>query len=212
MKWFDIKNKNYWRVSGGQDYSIQEVSKITGITVRSLRNYLKTYENLLQPRRGYYNSLIFSAEDVQSFVMIKTLIKDGFKQSEVIEKVEAELAQIKEVRATQASDDIPLNSEAPVQIALNRESSEDYTPVEAETEMISIPPSLLSNLNETFIALEKRNAILENKLDNIEALLVKMGDKNCRGDGSNPSSLPRPLTAIVDSTQAFWSALKKAIP
>ena len=74
MKWFDIKNKNYWRVNGDQDYSIQEVSKITGITVRSLRNYLKTYENLLNPRRGYYNSLIFSAEDVQAFVMIKTLI------------------------------------------------------------------------------------------------------------------------------------------
>ena len=212
MKWFDIKNKNYWRVSGGQDYSIQEVSKITGITVRSLRNYLKTYEDLLQPRRGYYNSLIFSAEDVQSFVMIKTLIKDGFKQSEVIEKVEAELAQIREVCAKENTDEMQQIPEPPVQIPLNRDNSEDFPPVESESEMVSIPPSLLSNLNETFIALEKRNAILENKLDNIEALLIEIGGKNGKGRDSNPSSLPRPLTAIVDSTQAFWSALKKAIP
>lgn len=43
MKWFDIKNRNYWRVSGTKEYTIQEVADLTGITVRSLRNYIKGY-------------------------------------------------------------------------------------------------------------------------------------------------------------------------
>lgn len=208
MKWFDIKNKNYWRVSGEQDYSIHEVSKITGITVRSLRNYLKTYEELLQPRRGYYNSLIFSAEDVQAFVMIKTLIKDGFKQSEVIEKVTAELARIEQPQMAQETPIKNEITETPVQIAIHRDTEDDCAPVESFSDLVSIPPALLRNLNETFIALEKRNAVLENKLENIESLLIKIDKKN----EVPTSSLPRPLMALVDSTQAFWSALKKAIP
>ena len=138
MKWFDIKNKNYWRVTGDQDYSIQEVSKITGITVRSLRNYLKTYDSLLDPRRGYYNSLIFSAEDIQIFVMIKTLIKDGFKHSDIVEKVTDELNQIKssvinEEKQAKSEDDAPA---APVQISIQRVLDNDNVPVHASSDAV----------------------------------------------------------------------------
>ena len=209
MKWFDIKNKNYWRVTGDQDYSIQEVSKITGITVRSLRNYLKTYENLLNPRRGYYNSLIFSAEDVQAFVMIKTLIKDGFKHSDIIQKVTDELNQLKDQEKrhemeNSGESDVP---NAPVQIAIHREPGSDNLPVQKPIETVSIPPALLDNLNDTFLALEKRNAILEEKLDNIEGMLLKLDHQK-----QAQYNLPRPLINLMDSTQALWSALKKSIP
>ena len=98
IKWFDIKNKNYWRVTGDQDYSIQEVSKSVPVLLYALyETTLKTYESLLEPRRGYYNSLIFSAEDIQIFVMIKTLIKDGFKHSDIVEKVTDELNQLEKL-------------------------------------------------------------------------------------------------------------------
>ena len=209
MKWFDIKNKNYWRVNGDQDYSIQEVSKITGITVRSLRNYLKTYENLLNPRRGYYNSLIFSAEDVQAFVMIKTLIKDGFKHSDIIEKVTDELNQLKDQDKRHEMEnfgesDVP---NAPIQIAIHRDQDGDNLPVQKSADLVSIPPALLNNLNDTFLALEKRNAILEEKLDNIEGMLLKLDHQK-----QTQYNLPRPLTNLMDSTQALWSALKKSIP
>ena len=141
MKWFDIKNKNYWRVTGDQDYSIQEVSKITGITVRSLRNYLKTYESLLEPRRGYYNSLIFSAADVQAFVMIKTLIKDGFKQSEIVAKVTKELDQLRLDKSIDQKEIINPKDEtsAPVKISINREEDTTHYSVEKTVETINIP-------------------------------------------------------------------------
>ena len=209
MKWFDIKNKNYWRVTGDQDYSIQEVSKITGITVRSLRNYLKTYESLLEPRRGYYNSLIFSAEDVQIFVMIKTLIKDGFKHSDIVEKVTDELNQLRKTNdsskeQTISDGDTP---SAPIQISIHRDQDDDNLPVQKSTDLVSIPPALLDNLNDTFLSLEKRNAILEEKLDNIEGMLLKLNNQN-----QGQYQLPKPIVSLMDSTQALWSALKKSIP
>ena len=209
MKWFDIKNKNYWRVTGDQDYSIQEVSKITGITVRSLRNYLKTYESLIDPRRGYYNSLIFSAEDIHIFVMIKTLIKDGFKHSDVVQKVSDELSQLRKAgdtseKQTISDDDTP---DAPIQISIHRDQDGDNLPVQTSADLISIPPTLLDNLNETFLSLEKRNAILEEKLDNIEGMLLKLNKQN-----QAQYQLPKPIISLVDSTQALWSALKKSIP
>ena len=209
MKWFDIKNKNYWRVTGDQDYSIQEVSKITGITVRSLRNYLKTYDSLLDPRRGYYNSLIFSAEDIQIFVMIKTLIKDGFKHSDVVEKVTDELNQMKssiknDEKQDKSDDDAPV---APVQISIQRVQDNDNLPVHASSDAVSIPTALLDNLNDTFLSLEKRNAILEEKLENIEGMLIKLNAQN-----KVQSQLPKPIVSLMDSTQALWSALKKSIP
>tara|TARA_Y100000589_G_scaffold85367_2_gene79320 strand:+ start:1516 stop:2145 length:630 start_codon:yes stop_codon:yes gene_type:complete len=209
MKWFDIKNKNYWRVTGDQDYSIQEVSKITGITVRSLRNYLKTYESLLEPRRGYYNSLIFSAADVQAFVMIKTLIKDGFKQSEIVAKVTKELDQLRLDKSIDQKEIINPKDEtsAPVKISINREEDTTHYSVEKTVETINIPPALLENLNDTFLSLEKRNAILEEKLSNIEGMLLKLNNSN-----QTQSSLPRPIISLFDSTQALWSALKKSIP
>ena len=209
MKWFDIKNKNYWRVTGDQDYSIQEVSKITGITVRSLRNYLKTYDSLLDPRRGYYNSLIFSAEDIQIFVMIKTLIKDGFKHSDIVEKVTDELNQMKssirnDEKQNKSDDDVPV---APVQISIQRVQDNDNLPVHASSDAVSIPTALLDNLNDTFLSLEKRNAMLEEKLENIEGMLIKLNAQS-----KVQSQLPKPIVSLMDSTQALWSALKKSIP
>ena len=209
MKWFDIKNKNYWRVTGDQDYSIQEVSKITGITVRSLRNYLKTYDSLLDPRRGYYNSLIFSAEDIQIFVMIKTLIKDGFKHSDIVEKVTDELNQMKssirnDEKQNKSDDDVPV---APVQISIQRVQDNDNLPVHASSDAVSIPTALLDNLNDTFLSLEKRNAMLEEKLENIEGMLIKLNAQS-----KVQSQLPKPIVSLMDSTQALWLALKKSIP
>ena len=70
---------------------------------------------------------------------------------------------------------------------------------------MSIPPALLDNLNDTFLSLEKRNAILEEKLDNIEGMLLKLNNQN-----QGQYQLPKPIVSLMDSTQALWSALKKS--
>ncbi len=193
MRWFEIRNKNYWRVNGDREYSILEVSQLTGITVRTLRNYLRTYQELLEPRRGYYNSLIFSGEHVKVFVMIKTLIKDGFKASEIQQKIQTELEH--------ARREEPLESPGSVDCALSEQSAPPR-PFENDA-MIRVQPQLLHQLNNVLLAQEKRNSALERRLDHIETLITDIGREK-------PGIIERTFSRLMDSGQAFWSALTRA--
>lgn len=211
MKWFDIKNKNYWRVSGGKEYTIQEVSQLTGITVRTLRNYLKSYENLIEPRRGYYNSLIFDQEDVQIFVMIKTLIKDGFKPEEIDQKVQEQLPELRqEMEQARKQEEDLVNKESKEstvkQLKLPKKIESKELVEREDDSGIRVSPKLLENMNDYFLSLEKRNAMLEHKLNHIEGLLEEMNQRNSVG------FIPRSFNSLVDSTSAFWDALKKSLP
>lgn len=71
-------------------HNIEEVSKLTGITVRSLRNYLRRYREHLRPARGLCNALVFSDEDVETFVKIRTLLREGKARPEIHETLRGE--------------------------------------------------------------------------------------------------------------------------
>ncbi len=64
-------------------YTIQDVARLTGITVRSLRNYLRLYEDHLNPERGACNSLLFGEEDLEAFVRIRTYLREGRDRAEI---------------------------------------------------------------------------------------------------------------------------------
>jgi len=198
MRWFDIKNKNYWRVNGKREFTIQEVSQVTGITVRTLRNYLKSYVDLLQPRRGYYNSLVFSEQDINVFVMIKTLIKDGFKVGEIQEKVRAELPAMQRGTESHQSSNDP---SSPIEEPPNNET----LPQNSTESMIRVNPRMLKSVNSYLLAQEKRNSILEHRLERIERLLERI-------EKPQETTFSDTLARLVESTQALWLALKKAIP
>jgi DNA-binding transcriptional MerR regulator len=210
MKWFDIKNKNYARAVNAREYSIQEVSKLTGITVRSLRNYLKCYEEILTPKRGYYNSLIFSDLDVQVFVMIKTLIKDGFKQEEIIEKIKTEMPSETE---TENSSPAPVTETSPVPVKdVPQEKSlaqtfrdENWAPVEQI--VANARAEVFETFNETFLQMEKRNRQLQSQLAALEGRLKQLEDK------STVEQLPPPakkgIHFLVDSSKELWNSLKR---
>ncbi|PCJ21517.1 MAG: hypothetical protein COB02_02675 [Candidatus Cloacimonadota bacterium] len=221
MNWFNIKNKNYWRVSGKKDYTIQEVAELTGITVRTLRNYLKSYEELVQPKRGYYNSLIFSKEDINCFVMIKTLIKDSFKKEEIIIKVQAELseAKIKEDKPIEEIKENNTNNKIVEEKALteisknlineesnNNDSQFNYQEMVEYGKAIKINHGMLEKMTQHFLNLETRNSLLEQKIDRIERLLI-----NKEQEESNNHSLPKTIGVLIDSTQALWRAFKNTI-
>ncbi|MCO4783160.1 MAG: MerR family transcriptional regulator [Candidatus Cloacimonetes bacterium] len=224
MNWFNIKNQNYWRVSGKKDYTIQEVAELTGITVRTLRNYLKSYEELVQPKRGYYNSLIFSKEDINCFVMIKTLIKDGFKKEEIVTKVQSELEQIvqEEKTAEVKSETIPKKDAVDPPLAEDKTLAQTVTSLAVEDssnesqfnyqemveygKAIKINHGMLEKMNQHFLNLETRNSMLEQKIDRIERLLVSKEEAE-----SNQHHLPKSISTLIDSTQAFWKALKNTI-
>lgn len=65
------------------DYSIQEVAEVSGISVRSLRNYLRHYRDYLRPGRGACNALVFEDEDVRTFLKIRTLLREGRSREEI---------------------------------------------------------------------------------------------------------------------------------
>ena len=191
MRWFDITNKNYWRVNGKRDFSIQEVSQLTGISVRSLRNYLRTYPEVLQPKRGYYNSLLFSERDINAFVMIKTLIKDGFKNNEIIEKVNEELV-LMDLNLAVAP---PTGSEPPKRLT---------EAVPGTDSMLRVNPKMLQCMNRFLLAQESKNSSLEQRLENMERLLNKLVEKK----------KARPFLSfqrMIQSTQELWVTLKKAV-
>lgn len=192
MKWFPIKNKNY--VAKAKEYPISEVSRLTGITVRSLRNYLKTYEELLLPKRGYYNSLIFYENDLRTFVMIKALIKDGLKQSEIIEKIKAEKENAN-------------HSEPSIHINQQEESYETNPalrmPILRKEEFVwrLIDNGLINNTVQTILELEKRNAALEAELKQLKSQLSL-------NQGLMPK-LSRHFNLLLESTQNFWYSLNR---
>lgn len=191
MRWFDIKNKNYWRVNGKRDFTIQEVSQLTGISVRSLRNYLRTYPEVLHPKRGYYNSLLFSDKDINIFIMIKTLIKDGFKNSEIIGKINDELALMEpSVLMPKAC-----NSDLPSQ-------SQDIS--QASDTMIRINPKMLQSVNRFLLAQESKNSRLEIRLERMERLLDKLVERK-------KSGMLDHFQRIIHSTQELWTTLKKGV-
>lgn len=74
------------------DYSIQEVSELTGITVRSLRNYLRQYRDHLHPSRGDCNALVFQDPDVRCFLRIRTLLREGRSRGEILDRLAGKVA------------------------------------------------------------------------------------------------------------------------
>lgn len=64
-------------------YTIQELSTVTGISVRSLRNYLRQYGEFMDPDRGACNALLFGEDDVEAFVKIRTYLREGRTRDEI---------------------------------------------------------------------------------------------------------------------------------
>ena len=65
------------------EYNIDEASRLSGITVRSLRNYVHQYGEFLKLTRGPYNALVFSEEDLTVLVKIKSLLRDGRSRRDI---------------------------------------------------------------------------------------------------------------------------------
>ena len=207
MKWFDIKNRNYWRVTGKKEYTIQEVSDLTGITVRTLRNYIKGYEEVLSPKRGYYNSLVFSELDIRTFVMIKTCIKDGFKQEDILNKVRLEQESIQKqldeesrIRQIRNAEEMP--QVAMLQDSEQSETSNPHLPVVSE---VALNDATLKQIGKYFLNLEQRNILLENRLERMERMLQSQIEVQQQG------FLPRTLNLIKESSQAFWQAISRSL-
>ncbi len=92
------------------DYSIDEASRLSGITIRSLRNYTHQYEDFLNLKRGQYNALIFSDDDLKMLVKIKSLLRDGKSRNQICDtlKTENESPTIQVTRAAIVTQEQPV--------------------------------------------------------------------------------------------------------
>ena len=70
---------------GEHKYNIDEASRLSGISVRSLRNYVNHYSDYLSLKRGQYNALLFSDGDLTVLVKVKSLLRDGKSRQEIID-------------------------------------------------------------------------------------------------------------------------------
>ena len=72
------------------DYTIDEASRMSGISVRSLRNYVHQYADFLELKRGPYNSLLFSDSDLEVLVKVKSLLRDNLTRKQICDALERE--------------------------------------------------------------------------------------------------------------------------
>ena len=74
-------------------YNIDEACRLSGISVRSLRNYVHHYGDHLHIERGPYNSLIFSDKSLSVLVKIKALLRDGNNRHTICDLLKEEESQ-----------------------------------------------------------------------------------------------------------------------
>lgn len=67
-------------------YELHEVARLADISERTLRRYIKKYK--LRIGRGSFNKYSFCDEDVKKLILLRTMIKDGYNDEEIIEAME----------------------------------------------------------------------------------------------------------------------------
>jgi DNA-binding transcriptional MerR regulator len=70
------------------EHTIDEVAELTGISVRSVRNYLRLYREFLHPGRGACNSLLFRDQDVETLVRIRARLRQGETREQIRERLD----------------------------------------------------------------------------------------------------------------------------
>ena len=93
-----------------------EISKTLGITTATLRNYVKHFGQHLSPDAARKTRKRFTADDLQTLKVAKTLLDDGLTYDQVSEQLEILRAQcevIDDFQPENQPEDIPQEEETP---------------------------------------------------------------------------------------------------
>lgn len=150
-------------------YSIQEVATHTGITVRSLRNYLRRYGDHLRPTRGACNALVFGEADLETFVKIRTLLREGKSRDEILALLGGDPVEDLVVRRAEDEAGAPRPDPArSSETALAPHPGEAAPAVPVE---ITALATQLATQNDLLRQLLQENAALRQKVDVLEVRL-----------------------------------------
>lgn len=106
------------------EYNIEEAARLSGITVRSLRNYVHQYGEFMSLKRSTYNALVFCDDDLTTLVKVKALLRDGKTRPQIAEALSAERTQ-PTIQVTRS--DVPSAPDAPVILPLLKKIDEVLT-------------------------------------------------------------------------------------
>lgn len=177
------------------DYNIHEVSGISGITVRSLRNYLRLYGEHFSPARGACNSLIFNDEDVKTFVRIRTYLREGKDRSEIHKILEE----------GQPEGELVVRSGSPAPESTGRLEHQ----LETQTQLLTALVQENQKLRQRLDVMEVRLGL---RLDGPpRAQLEAPGARPKSRSGSLALPLPYFLTRWADGARAGVAALRRLV-
>lgn len=141
--------------------------------------------------------------DVRTFVMIKTCIKDGFRYEDIVTRVLQEQSALRQ--QMESENQKRTVSEPPVTAQNNDSDYEGSSQVPAETEP-TLSDAALKQIAQYFVRIEQRNALLENRLERMEKLLLSQ-----KTSEESSGLLPRAISLIKESSQAFWQAFARSL-
>jgi DNA-binding transcriptional MerR regulator len=158
-------------------YTIQELASVTGISVRSLRNYLHAFPEHLHPERGSCNSLLFGDTDAEAFLRIRTLLREGHTRDDVRRL----LGQgAKEATMVIRRADAPAETAGPPAVS-------------APADALSALVSRLDTQNDLLGRLVTENTLLRERLEVLEVRLRLREDPTTRL--ALPAAAPRLVPA-----------------
>lgn len=177
-------------------YNIDEACRLSGISIRSLRNYVHHYNDYLHIERGPYNSLIFQEKSLAVLVKIKSLLRDGNNRHTICEILKQE--------------------EIKPEITVTRDS----LPTVNNQSLLSIFQKVDSTLN----SLLEENRILNERLHQMEmkmaqnqkALPAAESISSVKKEKSNKTNaltipLPHSLLSLKDGCVAIAKALSSLV-
>lgn len=182
------------------EYTIDEVAELTGISVRSVRNYLRLYREYLQPGRGPCNSLLFRDADVETLVRIRARLRQGETREQIRERLGAG-QELDEMTVVRRPDPAPPDEGPSPETALAPRGL--GTAIERQTE-------LMERLLTENLALRERVSRLERHLT---AELVDPRRRPVRrSSGALQLRVPYFLLRAGDGARALVGALATLLP
>ena len=197
------------------EHTIDDVSALTGISVRSVRNYLRLYRDFLQPGRGPCNSLLFRDQDVETLVRIRTRLRQGETRDEIRERLTGGQEQ-DEMKVVRRPD--PEHPGHPIHPTPAAPSAAPTEPPPTETALA--PRALASAIEHQTELMERllqENLALRERVSRLERhLTAELTDprrrKVRRRSGALEVRVPYFLLRAGDGARALVGALASLLP
>jgi len=185
------------------NYNIDEASRLSGISVRSLRNYVHHYGDYLYTKRGAYNSLVFSEQSLAILVKIKSLLRDGNNRHTICELLKQE--EVKPA-ITVTRNSMPVTDNQAIVGILHKVDS-------TLTALLEENRLLRDRVSNMEIAMKQSQNLLTENTTNTSILQSNERSLECSRSRANTMEVPMPhsLLSLKDGCLAIMKSISTVI-